>query len=539
MIVKNEADNIREALQSSVQFADEIVIVDTGSTDRTVEVAKSYTPHVYHYAWRDDFAGARNFSLEKAGGSYCLWLDADDRIDEPQVANIQSLKEHFDGEKAFAFELQDVRNGQLCTSVMQIRCIPNRPDVRFHGRVHESIDWRAVQDPVQVVDTDIVVRHYGYNDPAILARKRMRNLRLLTMEREAGRDDATLHYYLATSLGELGESQAAVKHLSKCISKLELERFHAKQKDVELLELFFRYTQLLFAKELVKLGKIHEAKRSLAKLRCRDGLDPVTLFRMGELCQVLKDHVEAVRLFDRVDPRLQVTVPVPMPRIREKDVAVRAALSLLALGNDAEALARLESVADSTDWKDIWEELGIWAVEADLPLVAERAFSQALLHGGLSAQAWTQWGAAWKALGNTQKAEQWWRRALAVAPEMEGALIHLANHLWAVKKEDEAYPIFRKLLGGGCLKIPVILAFSRMALERGDEQGLLLAEDTLAFMVQCGLENSTRSYHPSPSPFTAVGEALEAQGKKGLAALAKRLQNWREWIPRHHALKEV
>lgn len=533
MIVKNEAANIPEVLESAKRFADEIVIVDTGSTDQTVEVARFYTPHVHHYAWHDDFASARNFSLEKARGSYCLWLDADDRIDEPHAANIRSLKEYFDGMKAFAFELQDIRNGQLHASLMQIRCIPNRLDVRFHGKVHESIDWQAVQDPVQVVDTDIVIRHYGYDDPAVLARKRMRNIRLLTMELESGRDDATLHYYLATSFSELGQNQMALKHLSKTLSKLEMERYRTEQKEAGMLELFLRHTQLLFAKELVKLGKLHEVKRCLTKLQCRNGLDPVMLFCMGELFQLLKDHVQAVRFFEQVDPRLQVPVPVPMPRIREKDVAVRAALSLMALGKESEALARLKSVADSSDWKDIWEQLGICAVEAELPLVAERAFSQALLHGGLSAHGWAQWGVACKAQGNVQQAEKCWRRALALAPEMEGALIHLANHLWAAGRDEEAYPIFLKLLWGGCLKIPVILAFSHMALKRGDEESLALAESKLAFIVQCGMENGGRSCHTSP--FSAVGRALEAQGKKALAALAERLQDWRKRIPPHNA----
>lgn len=80
MIVKNEEDVLGRALKSVQGIADEIIIVDTGSTDSTKEIASSYTNKIYDFEWCDDFSKARNYSFSKATKDYCMWLDADDVI---------------------------------------------------------------------------------------------------------------------------------------------------------------------------------------------------------------------------------------------------------------------------------------------------------------------------------------------------------------------------------------------------------------------------------------------------------------------------
>ena len=93
MIVKNEEAVLTRVLASAIQFADEILIADTGSTDRTVEIARQYTKHIYHYPWNDDFAAARNFICEKVTTEYWMWLDADDVVPAESITAILKLKE--------------------------------------------------------------------------------------------------------------------------------------------------------------------------------------------------------------------------------------------------------------------------------------------------------------------------------------------------------------------------------------------------------------------------------------------------------------
>ena len=85
MIVKNEEAVLERCLNSAAALADEIIVVDTGSTDATKEIAGRFTDRIYDFPWRDDFAAARNFSFSKAEGDYLMWLDADDVLPEASL----------------------------------------------------------------------------------------------------------------------------------------------------------------------------------------------------------------------------------------------------------------------------------------------------------------------------------------------------------------------------------------------------------------------------------------------------------------------
>lgn len=93
MIVKNEELTLGECLESVADVVDEIIIVDTGSTDETKAIAKRYTDKVYDFEWIDDFSAARNFSFSKATQDYILWLDADDRIKDEDREAFHRLKQ--------------------------------------------------------------------------------------------------------------------------------------------------------------------------------------------------------------------------------------------------------------------------------------------------------------------------------------------------------------------------------------------------------------------------------------------------------------
>ena len=96
MIVKNEAEVLARCLDSAGGIADEIIVVDTGSTDATKEIAGRYTGRVYDFPWNDDFAAARNFSFSRAEMDYCMWLDADDVIAPQDRLALLALKQSLD-----------------------------------------------------------------------------------------------------------------------------------------------------------------------------------------------------------------------------------------------------------------------------------------------------------------------------------------------------------------------------------------------------------------------------------------------------------
>ena len=141
MIVKNEEENLHNCLNNADDYADEIIIVDTGSSDHTKEIAKQYTKNIYDFEWCDDFSRARNFSFDQAKCEYIMWLDADDFLPKESVEEIKKWK--------LSQEECDVL---MCPYVAGFdkkfnpifkynreRIVKNKINLRWQDRVHEVI----------------------------------------------------------------------------------------------------------------------------------------------------------------------------------------------------------------------------------------------------------------------------------------------------------------------------------------------------------------------------------------------------------------
>ncbi len=165
MIVKNEESVLARCLESAKGVADELVIVDTGSTDKTPDIARAYTNHVFSFAWRDDFAAARNASFEKASGDHCMWLDADDVIPADMVPALHALRQRMERENADMVLTKYVSGG--CVYYRE-RIIRRSTQFRWQGRVHECIAPHG-----KVLRDDFTVRHLGSDKP-----RGARNLRI-------------------------------------------------------------------------------------------------------------------------------------------------------------------------------------------------------------------------------------------------------------------------------------------------------------------------------------------------------------------------
>jgi glycosyltransferase involved in cell wall biosynthesis/Flp pilus assembly protein TadD len=185
MIVKNEQDNLRPCLQSVADLVDEMIVVDTGSTDRTKEIAAELGARVYELPWPDSFSAARNESCRHATGDWIFWLDADDRVDE---ANRQKLRTLFaclrDENVAYSMKcvcLPDTPGG-AATVVDHVRLFRNRPDIRWEYRVHEQILPAIRRTGGDAREADVAIQHTGYQDSGWRQTKDHRNLRLLELD---------------------------------------------------------------------------------------------------------------------------------------------------------------------------------------------------------------------------------------------------------------------------------------------------------------------------------------------------------------------
>lgn len=179
MIVKNEERCLKRCLDSVQDLVSEIIIVDTGSTDRTIEIAKEYTDKIYHFQWTNNFAEARNYALQYATGDYILHLDADEYIG----SRPESLKEPLDKDYYFVRIRNDLGSGFAETHQF-VRLFRNDPKLRYVGALHEQVDLEKVKD-LQPDLIDAIIYHDGYLEHVVRDKVKLdRNMKIIMDEVE-------------------------------------------------------------------------------------------------------------------------------------------------------------------------------------------------------------------------------------------------------------------------------------------------------------------------------------------------------------------
>jgi glycosyltransferase involved in cell wall biosynthesis len=157
MIVKNEEDTIGKCLDSVAELVDEIIIVDTGSTDKTKEIISQYTNLIFDFNWIDDFAAARNYSFSHAKMEYILWLDADDVLLEDDGNKFKNLIETMEtsiDSVSMHYNLELDSSGNAISSLRRNRLIKRQNNFQWHGSVHEYLEVSG-----NILQSDIAITH--------------------------------------------------------------------------------------------------------------------------------------------------------------------------------------------------------------------------------------------------------------------------------------------------------------------------------------------------------------------------------------------
>jgi glycosyltransferase involved in cell wall biosynthesis len=221
IIAKNEEHNIGDCLRSAAGLCDEVIVVDTGSTDRTREIATELGAKVFDFAWVDSFSAARNACLEHATGDWIFWLDADDRLDDENRRKLQALFSSLpDQNLCYSMKCRCLPDAHgVVTEVDHIRLFRRHPAIRWRYRVHEQIlpAVRAAGGDVRWADA--VVFHTGYQDPDLRRRKLGRDLRLLRLEESEQPDEAFTLFNLGSVTQELGNHAEALGYLRRSLAR--------------------------------------------------------------------------------------------------------------------------------------------------------------------------------------------------------------------------------------------------------------------------------------------------------------------------------
>ncbi|MEK3901077.1 glycosyltransferase [Paenibacillus sp. FSL R7-0179] len=227
MIVKNEADNLARCLRSVRGTVDEIIIVDTGSTDATRQIARSFGARIINYPWNGDFAAARNAGLALAQGTWILVLDADEELEPGSREDLLVCAKHTEYE-AFFVRIHNHQGTERASQTLTVnpilRMFKNRPNYRFSGIIHEQIAAVIVQetpDAAMHMGT-VIVHHYGYADGVVEQKDKIsRNLGLLKQQLEQSPGDAFQHFNLAVEYMRLGDYGQALEHIGTSLNLAE------------------------------------------------------------------------------------------------------------------------------------------------------------------------------------------------------------------------------------------------------------------------------------------------------------------------------
>ncbi len=158
MIVKNEEKHLGRVLASAAPAADEIIIADTGSSDRTKDIARAWGARVFDVPWNDSFSDARNFSFSKASMDYCMWLDADDFLSAGFLPGLMGLERDNaapDSHSYASLRLRDGGNGTPSLIYYRERIIKNHAGFIWCGPVHECIAPRG-----NIIYGSAVIEHH-------------------------------------------------------------------------------------------------------------------------------------------------------------------------------------------------------------------------------------------------------------------------------------------------------------------------------------------------------------------------------------------
>lgn len=327
MIVRNEEERLATSLESVIEYVDEIVIVDTGSSDRTVDIAKKYTDNVFCIDWEGDFSAARNFAKSCCSGEWILSLDADEKLD----CRDGTLRELIaaDQEHALFFLPLDSQSTECLKEYdrfMVVRFFRNKPEYSFAGKIHEQVmipkpdEVGFAANPI-IVHAAVPLRQRN--------RRRYRNLTLLRRAIAVEPNNIFLLYYI-------GIEWLGLKRWDKA-----LPIFQSVVKALTDEQLLFRAPAIrgLIAC-LSAVGKNDDALRFCMDETLHYPAYTDLFFDGGILLEKRGEYEAAVKWFDMA---IQCGLP---PAIFSHTCGTESYLALYHLGYCHEKLARFEQAGD-------------------------------------------------------------------------------------------------------------------------------------------------------------------------------------------------
>lgn len=473
LIVKNEEANLDRCLRSLKGAVHEIVVVDTGSTDATVEIAQRYGAKIGHFDWIDDFAAARNHSLTLATGHWVLWIDADEELAPEARPFLKEaiIRPHFGGFNAEIVNFTAETSDDSKYIHQAVRLFQNRKDIQFSGRIHEQITPALESIGLPWANLPgFRILHHGYR-PSAMASKDKVNRTITALEKEVRESPQDpFHWFNLANAYVVGERWPEAEHAAKMCARYAPDGYEygtlnyqflstalANQaKFVEALRACdeadsrgYRglFTEFERANVLFKVGNLPKALQ--AANRCceanwpansigdRSIFDHKRWIVRGQILALMGQFDEALADFERCQEH-------PMSLYSKAATLERA-------GQPAEALEAFLQGRDIPEISQIClKSAGRCCMTLGLPKQSASFYEQAWKANPADYESWAGWAqacdtwgdlpsivAAYESYATTCEATPEifinWGRALELSGQMEGAL---SCYTEAIKRDD-------------------------------------------------------------------------------------------------------
>lgn len=226
MIVKNEERNIRTALSWAKEIAFEQIVVDTGSTDRTVQIAEEMGAKVFHFKWIDDFSAAKNYAIKQASGNWIAFLDADEYMESDAARKLLQILKQIEKQPKTSQRPNVIRQpwiqlndtGKMFASSVQDRVFRNA-GIFYKNKIHENLVSTSLHFPLIVcsVGMELPIYHTGYTQEAYArTKKATRNIELLKQELKEDPENYMNWRYLGDAYVLEGKLEEGINAWKRC-----------------------------------------------------------------------------------------------------------------------------------------------------------------------------------------------------------------------------------------------------------------------------------------------------------------------------------
>lgn len=266
MMVKNEEKNLERCLNSlNVFLGDplvELIIIDTGSTDNTANIAKKYTSKLYFHEWNNNFSEMRNISISYAKGEWLFLIDADECMEDSNEAYNLLMKTNIDKYNTIQLNVKSYLNLEKENNysiLVQPRLFRNDGTFKYEGTIHNQPRYKA-----PILSTDIIIEHYGYitSDKELMEKKFRRTATILKQEIEKNPNDIYYQFQLAVSYSMYGDYKTALDEIRKTYNMVKEKSEEERKIYIYIYGMYVRTSfmnkkfeeTIKICKEGVKLG---------------------------------------------------------------------------------------------------------------------------------------------------------------------------------------------------------------------------------------------------------------------------------------------